>query len=139
MSFIDSHVGASLRDPWTQLPHRFFLVLRSPILMCTYVPLNFQATAVMGRTKGSGTKQNNKKANNTFCLPNCSASPAASHFVGVNPTSLLLLALTFLPPGGTSWKRKRKMCSLDCRTRATNLNSLSAFMGQVSERNWRTH
>ena len=79
MSFNDSHVGASLGEPWTQWPHRFFLVLRSPILMCTSVPLNFQATSVMGRTKGSGTKQNNKKANNAFCLPSHSASPAASN------------------------------------------------------------
>ena len=47
--------------------------------MCTSVPLNFQATSVMGRTKGSGTKQNNKKANNAFCLPSHSASPAASN------------------------------------------------------------
>ena len=86
-----------------QLPHRFFLVLRSPILMCTSVPLNFQATSVMGRTKGSGTKQNSKKASNRFCLPNHSASPAASHFVGVNPTSPpLLLPLTLLLAGGTS-------------------------------------
>ena len=86
MSFNDSHVGASLGEPWTQWPHRFFLVLRSPILMCTSVPLNFQATSVMGRTKGSGTKQNNKKANNAFCLPSHSASPAASSQQRILPT-----------------------------------------------------